>query len=84
MIGGPLSGWIMHSLQGAMSMAGWKWLFLLEALPSLVLGFAILLFVLGIIFTSNATSTPKTTSDGLTSYKGKKLNGPLVIHATGQ
>ncbi|AXF04573.1 MULTISPECIES: MFS transporter [Paraburkholderia] len=45
MIGGPLSGWIMHSLQGAMSMAGWKWLFLLEALPSLVLGFAILLYL---------------------------------------
>ncbi|AUT65711.1 MFS transporter [Paraburkholderia terrae] len=45
MIGGPLSGWIMHSLQGAMSMSGWKWLFLLEALPSLVLGFAILLYL---------------------------------------
>ncbi|MEW9583895.1 MFS transporter [Paraburkholderia sp. DGU8] len=45
MIGGPLSGWIMHSLQGAMSMAGWKWLFVLEALPSLVLGIAILLYL---------------------------------------
>jgi heme/copper-type cytochrome/quinol oxidase subunit 2/cytochrome c5 len=43
-------------------------------------GFAILLFVLGIIFTSNATSQPKTTSQGLTSLEGK----PLVIHATGQ
>jgi heme/copper-type cytochrome/quinol oxidase subunit 2/cytochrome c553 len=47
-------------------------------------GFAILLFVLGIIFTSNATSTPKTTSAGLTSFKGKPFTGPLVIHATGQ
>jgi D-galactonate transporter len=45
MIGGPLSGWIMHSLQGAMDLAGWKWLFLLEALPSLVLGIAILLYL---------------------------------------
>ncbi|CAH2802612.1 MAG: Uncharacterized MFS-type transporter [uncultured Paraburkholderia sp.] len=44
-LGGPLSGWIMHSLQGAMNMAGWKWLFLLEALPSLVLGVAILLYL---------------------------------------
>jgi cytochrome c oxidase subunit 2 len=43
-------------------------------------GFAILLFVLGIIFTSNATSTPKTTAAGLTSLKGE----PLVIKATGQ
>jgi heme/copper-type cytochrome/quinol oxidase subunit 2/cytochrome c5 len=47
-------------------------------------GFAILLFVLGIIFTSNATSTPQTTSAGLTSFHGEKLNGPLVIDATGQ
>lgn len=47
-------------------------------------GFAIALFVLGIIFTSNATSTPQTTSAGLTSFKGEKLEGPLVIHATGQ
>jgi heme/copper-type cytochrome/quinol oxidase subunit 2 len=47
-------------------------------------GFAVLLFVLGIIFTSNATSTPKTAADGLTSYHGKPLEGPLVIKATGQ
>jgi heme/copper-type cytochrome/quinol oxidase subunit 2/mono/diheme cytochrome c family protein len=47
-------------------------------------GFAVLLFVLGIIFTSNATSTPQTTSAGLTSYHGEKLEGPLVIKATGQ
>jgi D-galactonate transporter len=44
-IGGPLSGWIMHSLGGALSLSGWKWLFLLEALPSLVLGVAILLYL---------------------------------------
>ena len=47
-------------------------------------GFALVLFVLGIIFTSNATSTPKTTSAGLTSYHGEPLEGPLVIKATGQ
>ncbi len=47
-------------------------------------GFAALLFVVGIIFTSNATSEPKTTSGGLTSYHGEKLDGPLVIKATGQ
>src|SRR5262249_42198265 len=50
----------------------------------LLSGFAVLLFVLGIIFTSNATSTPKTTSEGLTSYHGKPLEGPLVIKVTGQ
>jgi len=44
-IGGPLSGAILHSLHGVMAMAGWKWLFLLEAVPSLVLGVAILLYL---------------------------------------
>ncbi|WP_213304075.1 MFS transporter [Paraburkholderia sacchari] len=44
-VGGPLSGAILHGLHGTMDMAGWKWLFLLEALPSLVLGIAILLFL---------------------------------------
>jgi cytochrome c oxidase subunit II len=47
-------------------------------------GFAVLLFVLGIIFTSNATSEPKTTAGGLTSFHGEKLEGPLVIKTTGQ
>ncbi|MFM0726841.1 MFS transporter [Paraburkholderia strydomiana] len=45
MVGGPLSGWIMHSLHRTMDLAGWKWLFMLEALPSLVLGIAILLYL---------------------------------------
>ncbi|WP_233858159.1 MFS transporter [Paraburkholderia sp. HD33-4] len=44
-IGGPLSGAIMHSLHGVWAMSGWKWLFLLEAVPSLVLGIAILLYL---------------------------------------
>lgn len=44
-LGGPLSGWIMHSLQGTMALTGWKWLFLLEAVPSLVLGIVILFYL---------------------------------------
>ncbi|WP_244850851.1 MFS transporter [Caballeronia sp. SL2Y3] len=44
-IGGPLSGYIMHALQGAHGLAGWKWLFILEALPSLVLGVVILFYL---------------------------------------
>ena len=37
-VGGPLSGWILNAMHGAQGMAGWQWLFLIEALPSLVLG----------------------------------------------
>jgi D-galactonate transporter len=41
-IGGPLSGWILHAMSGTHGLAGWQWLFLLEAIPSLVLGFVII------------------------------------------
>lgn len=44
-LGGPLSGWIMQALNGAQGLSNWQWLFLLEALPSLVLGI-VTLFVL--------------------------------------
>ncbi|MGY2488842.1 MFS transporter [Cupriavidus sp. CP313] len=43
LIGGPVSGWILESLSGAYGFAGWQWLFVLEALPSIVLGMVILL-----------------------------------------
>jgi len=44
-IGAPLSGWIMAECQGQAGLAGWQWLFLLEAIPSICLGVAAL-FVL--------------------------------------
>ncbi|WP_244817974.1 MFS transporter [Caballeronia sp. Lep1P3] len=44
-VGGPLSGYIMHAFQGLHGLAGWKWLFILEAVPSLVLGIAILFYL---------------------------------------
>ena len=40
-IGGPISGALL-SLHGAGGLAGWQWLFLLEGLPSIVLGFVVL------------------------------------------
>jgi len=44
-VGGPLSGWIMQAFNGAHGLPNWQWLFLLEALPSLLLGI-VTLFVL--------------------------------------
>ncbi|MBA1289590.1 MFS transporter [Pseudomonas japonica] len=37
-VGGPLAGLILGHMDGAMGMAGWKWLFLLEGVPSILLG----------------------------------------------
>lgn len=40
-IGGPISGGIMKFMDGAMGLHGWQWLFLLEGIPSIILGIVI-------------------------------------------
>ncbi len=42
-LGGPVSGWIMTALAGTGGLAGWQWMFLLEGLPSIVLGIIVFL-----------------------------------------
>ena len=44
-IGGPISGWILNHMAGVHGLAGWQWLFLIEALPSVVLGAAVLVYL---------------------------------------
>jgi ACS family tartrate transporter-like MFS transporter len=40
-VGGPVSGAILDGLNGRWGLEGWQWLFLLEGLPSVVLGFVV-------------------------------------------
>ena len=42
MLGGPLSGWIMESFAGFHGWAGWQWMFVLEAIPTVLMGFVVL------------------------------------------
>lgn len=42
-IGGPLSGWIGSNMPGIYGLAGWQWMFILEALPSLLLGILVII-----------------------------------------
>lgn len=44
-IGGPLSGWILHATHGAHGLAGWQWLFLLEGLPTALLGIVVFFYL---------------------------------------
>ncbi len=41
-VGGPLSGYIMRSFAGSHGIAGWQWLFILEAIPAVILGIVVL------------------------------------------
>ncbi len=45
MIGGPLSGSIMALTHGLGGWHGWKWMFLFEAVPSLIMGIACILYL---------------------------------------
>ena len=40
-VGGPLSGWILHQLNGVANMKGWQMLFLVEGIPSILIGLCI-------------------------------------------
>lgn len=43
--GGPLSGWILHTTDRYLGMQGWRWLFLIEGFPSIVMGLVVLSFL---------------------------------------
>lgn len=43
--GNPLSGWIMDAFHDTHGLAGWQWMFLIEAVPAVLIGLAVL-FVL--------------------------------------
>ena len=43
-VGGPISGALL-GLNGRLGLAGWQWLFLLEGLPAVLLGFVVLAFL---------------------------------------
>ncbi len=76
-IGGPVSGWIMNSFDGTMGMAGWKWVFFLEALPAIVLG-AMCFFYLDNDVASakwlNAAEKDQVKRDLLAESGGKALH----------
>jgi MFS family permease len=57
-IGGPLSGWMLvHFGGGQANMAAWQWLFLLQGVPTIVLGLGVLMAL------SNGVETASWLSD---------------------
>jgi len=37
-VGGPLSGWVLHQFEGVANLKGWQMLFLIEGIPSILIG----------------------------------------------
>jgi MFS family permease len=44
-IGAPLSGWILSATHELGGISGWRWMFLLEAVPSVIAGIVILFYL---------------------------------------
>lgn len=43
--GNPLSGWIMQTMEGQGGLHGWQWLFLVEGIPSILLGIMVFFYL---------------------------------------
>ncbi len=71
LIGGPVSGWILSHFHGHSGLAGWQWLFLLEGVPAVVLGIAVLLFL------DNGIASARW----LTESEKRLLAGPIAAEA---
>src|SRR5271157_1923681 len=44
-IGNPISGSVMDILSGVWGLAGWQWLFLLEGIPSVIVGIWVIFYL---------------------------------------
>lgn len=44
-VGGLLSGWIMHGMNGMGGLFGWQWMFIIEGLPAVLLAFLALVYL---------------------------------------
>jgi MFS family permease len=44
-LGNPLSGWVMDAMNGLGGVAGWKWMFIVEAAPAVLVGVATLFYL---------------------------------------
>ncbi|MFJ3048039.1 MFS transporter [Herbaspirillum chlorophenolicum] len=44
-VGGPLSGWILDAFNDVHPLQAWQWLFLVEAIPAVVLGVVVFFFM---------------------------------------
>ncbi len=66
-IGGPVSGWIMQQMGGVGGLRNWEWLYLLEGLPSVVVGLLVLVYL------DNGPATATWLTDDEKALLAKRL-----------
>ncbi|MFG1428344.1 MFS transporter [Roseixanthobacter glucoisosaccharinicivorans] len=76
LIGGPISGAIMKFMDGIGGLGGWQWLFLLEGIPSVVLGFVVLM-----VLDDQVDDAKWLTTEEKALLKARLAQDPKVGHA---
>jgi MFS family permease len=77
-IGGPISGALL-SLDGLKGMAGWQWLYLIEALPALVLAFVVYFYLTD--KPADAHWLPKDERDWLVNRQAHERQHREAVHS---
>lgn len=78
-IGGPLAGMIMTYLDGAWGIRSWRWLFIAEALPTIILSFVMLFYLDG--EPSKARFLTREEKEWLVERQQRQLNERNGAHA---
>lgn len=86
LIGGPLSGWMLsHFSAGQGGMAGWQWLFLLQGIPTVLLGVAVLFYL-----NDSLAQAPWLTAEEKTAMQtaldedeAQRSSGTHAVHSFG-
>lgn len=80
-IGAPLSGWLIQTMAGVHGLSGWQWMFILEGLPSVALGVAIL-FVLSDRPQQARWLTDREKTWLIDTIEAERRANPAVAHAS--
>ena len=86
LIGGPLSGWMLsHFSAGQGGMDGWQWLFLLQGIPTVLLGVAVLFYLNDSLaqapwLTAEEKSAMQTALD---EDEAQRTSGTHAVHSFG-
>ncbi|SIO72412.1 Sugar phosphate permease [Burkholderia sp. GAS332] len=69
-LGGPLSGWLLNTFSGLHGLVGWQWMFIIEGIPSALMGLVVL---------ATLPDRPSKAS-WLTTGEKKALDNVIEVH----
>jgi D-galactonate transporter len=78
---GPISGWLLGVMDGVWGIAGWKWMFIIEGIPSIIFGVVTLFYLTDRIEDANWLNSQEKTWL-IHALEADKKNEPPVDFAS--